>query len=293
MKNLVFLLFVLLFSFSKVYAHPHSCEVDALERGLGVWVYALDDEKRDMTINYVKDYNCRVKEDKKIKYLYLSGGGVESADGYNGAYLYPQVDYDYYQSHLDGVNVYAMFESDNATANNLNGLPESELRSIAQQVADLVNDHDGIDGVHFDIEPFGPGQGKLIEYTQEYLDKPLGAALGAFTDDGFFGHLDIPVLMNYDQCAGDLPGFIIDTQSRADSFFELCRSYGNPNCHYGLAAVKSWCEPDDIDYYNASYNIFKGYEDESLGLTLYGLFTGEKPYPNELFRNVLMLDYEK
>src|SRR5690606_5721173 len=90
--------------------------------------------------------------------------------------------------------VYAMIGSGNGR--ELGKLPAQEQERIGVQIAELINQMEGVAGVHFDIEPYIIEAVPFYVAVKAYCDKPVSVALNKW-DHHVMWIVDYPAAMAY------------------------------------------------------------------------------------------------
>lgn len=261
--------------------------------GHGLWLYLREQDDYWQAARFVREFNSGQADSNRIRYIYLSGGGIEAVDDrnngrYQTAYFYSAVDFHKFRSYLPdqpGLLVFAMFECNRETSRVLDTLKDDELRELGKRIAVLVNDNAAVDGLHFDLEPHNRGIETLVKYTRQHLHKPLSMAIGKIEGDDFFHNLDIPVLMNYDHCVEGMTSYSKVSRRRAARFFNICRKY-RKSCQLGISVIATHCEKNTArnsiaDYFRASLDVYQGFAPQSLGLVLYALDYKNRQLPEK------------
>lgn len=159
-------------------------------RGATAWIYGRSAEECERIKTYNKTAN------KPLVMLLVYAG---SLDFEKGAAKFTGLDQGVLQFYRDQlppeVEVHANVDA--SAGKNLGLLSQEEQEGLAKKVALEINRLPAVDGLNVDIEPYVSEALPFYIYLKKYLEKPLGAALGAW-DRHLLRVVDYPVLMNYD-----------------------------------------------------------------------------------------------
>ncbi|MBL8993618.1 MAG: hypothetical protein JNM63_09775 [Spirochaetia bacterium] len=160
------------------------------KRGATGWIYGRSLEECER----IKAWNKN--SSKPVSMLLVYAG---SLDFEKGGAKFTGLDSGVLQFYRDQlppeVEVHANVDA--SAGKNLGLLSREEQESLAKKVALEINRLACVDGLNVDIEPYVSEALPFYIYLKKYLEKPLGAALGAW-DRHLLRVVDYPVLMNYD-----------------------------------------------------------------------------------------------
>lgn len=160
------------------------------KRGSVAWIYGRSTEECER----IKTYNKN--STKPLAMLLVYAGSLDFDKGGAKFTGLEQGVLQFYRDQLPAdVEIHANVDA--SAGKNLGILPLDEQESLAKKVALEVNRLACVDGLSVDIEPYVSEALPFYIYLKKYLEKPLGAALGAW-DRHLLRVVDYPVLMNYD-----------------------------------------------------------------------------------------------
>lgn len=158
-------------------------------KGYGTWLYG---ETNQSFVQAITNYNSdSISKSNRIKYLFPYAGQVNLTT-FNLTYNRTRTNY--YKSNLPTLKVYPMLDS----IDNLDGLEESQIVKLANNISAKLNSDSNADGLHLDIEPYDDSLIILVQAIRMRTCKPISVAL-AKTDPSpaLFQSVDFAVLMLY------------------------------------------------------------------------------------------------
>lgn len=157
------------------------------QKGYGMWLYG---ETNQSFVNDIKQYNN--DSINKIKYLFPYTGQVNLTT-FNLTYNRTRTEF-YKQSKIPGIKVYPMLDS----VDNLDGLNDSEIVKLANNISAKLNSDGNADGLHLDIEPYDDSLIILVQAIRMRTCKPISVAIAKHDPPpALFQSVDFAVLMLY------------------------------------------------------------------------------------------------
>jgi hypothetical protein len=149
-----------------------------LDKGIGIWIYGLD-QKCEEYIRQINDYNAQALPRNKIRYIFLNKYGIrKSSSGLaiNDGLL----DIERFKSQIDSnIIIQGMLSyspghlQSTLESDPLRRLTRSESAGLGEQISRMVNNDQGVDGLHLDIEPYWDDHLFLMEQVRKGLEKPF------------------------------------------------------------------------------------------------------------------------
>jgi uncharacterized protein YqkB len=169
-------------------------------KGNGVWIYG----KETSYISDIINHNSISNND--IIYLFTNVGELNLN---NLDTSYDTSTASFYKSQLSDLNIYPMVGSfvnlagntwgENGIINVRPPLSQSQIETLANNIAIKINSDSNADGLHLDIEPYDDSLISLVKEIRKGTNKSISVAVEFSTPPSeLFTETDFVVLMNYD-----------------------------------------------------------------------------------------------